>query len=504
MLRTKDQYRERLFGMRPNICVGGQMVHRNDPRLIPGINVLDVTFDLAQDSKWKGLATATSSITGGEINRWAHLPQNPFDLMQKQKLIRLSARRVGGCIQRCMGHDAINALAVCTKEIDMAKGTDYHERFKAYLKVYHDNDWDGCCAQTDSKGDRLKRPSQQADPDAYVHIVEEHKDGIVVSGFKMSITQAAYADEIMVLPTRALMEDDRDFAVAFALPADWEGMTLITRPVWLREKDDPEAPPFCRYGVSDSVIFFDRVFVPKERVFMCREWEFGRRLALLFADSHRHSYCGCKPGVSDILCGVTALAAEANGIQKVSHVREKLTEFAGTAELAYAAGIAAAVFGEKTSSGVFFPNSIYANVGRKYTGELIYHEYNTLTEIAGGIAATLPFGEDFQRDPCKEHLQRFIVRNPNISAEESLKIWKLVENVGASPMTSWYEIAGVHGGGSPIMEAIALGVQFDFESRKKLARYLAGIETDFDDSKDIQHHPTFGDGLVSERLDFSK
>jgi aromatic ring hydroxylase len=143
-------------------------------------------------------------------------------------------------------------------------------------------------------------------------------------------------------------------------------------------------------------------------------------------------------------------------------------------------------------------------VGRKYTGELIYHEYNTLTEIAGGIAATLPFGEDFQRDPCKEHLQRFIVRNPNISAEESLKIWKLVENVGASPMTSWYEIAGVHGGGSPIMEAIALGVQFDFESRKKLARYLAGIETDFDDSKDIQHHPTFGDGLVSERLDFSK
>ena len=232
---------------------------------------------------------------------------------------------------------------------------------------------------------------------------------------------------------------------------------------------------------------------------MCGEWEYGRRMALLFADSHRHSYSGCKPGVSDILCGVTALAAEANGIQKVAHVREKLTEYAGAAELAFAAGVAAAVFGEKTASGVFFPNTIYANVGRRLTGELIYHEYNTLTEIAGGIGVTLPFGEDFEYEPVKKQLEKFIVRNPNISSEDSLKIWKLVENVGASPMTAWYEIAGVHGGGSPIMETIALGIEYDYETKKKLARYLGGIDKDFDDSDDRERQPTFGDGLLEER-----
>jgi aromatic ring hydroxylase len=191
-------------------------------------------------------------------------------------------------------------------------------------------------------------------------------------------------------------------------------------------------------------------------------------------------------------------------LQKVAHVREKLTEFSGAAELAYAAGIAAAVFGEKTDSGVFFPNPIYANVGRRFTGELIYHEYNTLTEIAGGIAATLPFGEDFEHEPCRDQLMRFIKRNPDLSAEDSLKIWKLVENVGASPMTAWYEIAGVHGGGSPIMETIALGIEYDFETRKKLARYLGGIDKEFDDSKDLRREPTFGDGLISERLDLRK
>jgi len=268
MLRTKEQYQEDLFKMKPNIYIGGEKVGRDDHRIRPGINTLGETFDLALNSKYKGVMTAASSLTGEEINRFAHLPQNPYDLLQKQKMIRILARRVGGCIQRCMGHDALNALSICTKEMDEEYGTDYSERFIEYLKWYQANDLDGTCSQTDSKGDRLKRPSQQENPDAYVHIVEKREDGIIVSGTKMSITQAAYADELLVLPTRALMEDDNNYAVAFALPADWDGIKLITRPVWLREKDEPDACPFCKYGVSDSVIVFDNVFVPKERVFM--------------------------------------------------------------------------------------------------------------------------------------------------------------------------------------------------------------------------------------------
>jgi len=481
MLRTKEQYHAKLFGMRPNVYIGGEKVGRDDHRLRPGINVLDVTFELARDPEWKGIATAISPLTGETINRWAHLPQNAHDLIQKQKLIRLGARRVGGCIQRCMGHDAISALAICTKEMAAANGSAYHERFLNFMRGYHANDLVGCCAQTDSKGDRMKRPSQQENPDAYVHIVEERADGIVVSGYKMSITQAPYADEIFVLPTRALMEDDRDFAVAFAVPADAEGLRLVTRPVWLRNNDAADASPFCRYGVSDCVVIFDNVFIPSDRIFMCGEWSFGRRMAMLFADSHRHSYSGCKPGVSDILCGATLLAAEANNIQKASHVKEKLSEFAAASALAYAAGVTAAVFGHKTASGVFFPDTVYANVGRRMTGELIYHEYNLLTEIAGGIAATLPFHEDFQQGDNVEHLNKFIVRNPDISAEEALKIWKFIEDVGTSPMAAWYKVAGVHGGGSPIMETIALNLDYDYADKRQLARYLAGIDAEHDD-----------------------
>ena len=156
MLRTIEQYRTDLLKMKANIYIGGERLGRNDPRIQPGINVLGTTFELAQDADWEGLITTGSSITGEKINRFNHLPQTSYDLMQKQKMIRLAAQRVGGCIQRCMGHDSLTALSICTKEIDEKKGTDYHRRFTDYLRYYQGNDLTAACAQTDMKGDRTQ------------------------------------------------------------------------------------------------------------------------------------------------------------------------------------------------------------------------------------------------------------------------------------------------------------------------------------------------------------
>ncbi len=487
-MRTPDKYYSDLKKMRRNVYIGGDKVGRDDPRLSGNIRVMQTTFELAQNADWEGVITAKSSLTGKKINRFTHLAQNPMDLLQKQKMIRLSATRVGGCIQRCMGQDAIAALSVATKEMDEKLDTEYHKRFMNYLKEYQEKDWAGACCQTDSKGDRMRRPHEQEDPDSYVHIVEEKSDGIVVSGLKMSITMAAVADELLVVPTRALTEKDRDYAVAFAIPADWENIRLITRPVWLREREEYKCP-YSEMGNSESVIVFDNTFIPKERVFMCGEWEFGRRLALLFADSHRFSYTGCKPALSDILCGTTALVAQANNIERASHVKEKLSEFVGTGELALAAGIAAALYGTKTSSGTFTPNVVFANVGRRLMGEFIYHEFNILTEIAGGLSVTLPFEDDFLAKETKKDLEKLMKRNPKMSYEDACRVWRFVENVAASAMACWYQIAGVHGGGSPIMETIALNIETDYEAKKDIARYLAGINAELDQSKELATNP---------------
>ncbi len=473
-MRTSEEYLERLRVMKPNIFIGGEVIKRDDPRLLGGINVLKLTYDMANDPQYKGLFTAKSQYTGDQINRFCNIHHSAEDLLNKQKMVRVGTRASGFCIQRCMGMDALNAISVVSKEIDEAHGTEYYPRFLEYIKNFEKNDLVGCAAQTDAKGDRGKRPHQQADPDLYVRIVERKKDGIIVKGAKADITTSAIADEILVFPTRALRPEESDWAVAFAIPADWDNVHIVTRVSAPRARKKLKAP-LNTYGSVDALIVFDDVFIPWERVFMCGEYEFGGRLALLFAINHRHSYTGCKPAVSDVIMGLIALTAEYYGVEKADHIREKLAHVAGVAELIYGTGIAAGVNSTKASSGTFMPDPVFCNVARRHAGENIYAEWNLVADVAGGFPVTMPYEEDYLNPQIAPLLNKYIMRNPKVSAENMQRLQRTLSDYLASGWGGVWQVAGVHGGGSPIMETIGILSTYDFEERKKIARRLAGI-----------------------------
>ncbi|WP_018086917.1 4-hydroxyphenylacetate 3-hydroxylase family protein [Desulfurispora thermophila] len=473
-MRTAQEYREKLRSMRKNVYIDGRLLGRDDPLLIPGQNVIAETFNFAADPRYTGLMTATSHITGKTINRFTHIHQSVDDLLKKQEMTRLLCQHVGGCIQRCMGVDALNALAVVTKDCDLALGTNYHERFLKYLEYYQENDLVGNCAQTDVKGDRMKRPHEQVDPDLYLRVVEKRSDGIVVRGAKAHNTIAPYADEIIVVPTRFMTEKDADWAVAFAVPADAPGIYLVCRASTLRPRKEFQAP-FAQYGSADSLTIFDNVFVPWERVFLCGETQFAGQLAIQFANYHRHSYTGCKPAFTDVLMGATALVAEYNGVAKAPHVRDKLADMVAVAELVYGTGIAAAVKAHRAASGSYVPNFVYTNVARYHAGVNVYHEHEILADIAGGLPATLPPEGDFLNPETRDLLNKYIMRNPAISADNVHRCFRLCSDLLCSAHAGISQVAGIHGGGSPIMEKIAIMGMYDIEAKKKIAKRLAGI-----------------------------
>lgn len=455
--------------------MNGRLVERDSPELLPSVKVLQKTFDLVENPGFKDLITATSHLTGDVINRFTHINRSSDDLLKKQRMIRRACHLTGGCIQRCMGCDAINALSFVTYEVDRAYGTDYHKRFLRYLEYFQKNDLTAAAAQTDAKGNRSLRPHEQKDPDLYVHVVEKRKDGIVVKGAKSSITMAAVADEIVCLPTRAMMEEDADYAVAFAVPADSEKVKLITHVANPRPRKVFKAP-IADFGFADSFVIFDNLFVPWERVFMFAEWPLAALLAHGFALYHRHSYTGCKPAITDIVTGASALVAEYQGITEKSHVRSKLAHLASVAELVYSAGIASAVEGQQHDSGSFIPNTVYVNVGRRHAGLNIYHEIEILTDLAGGLPATLPFEGDFVNPETKRYLEKYIMRKEGVSSEDVHLCFRLLSDMLCSSLSGVSAVAGVHGGGSPIMEEIIIAATYDYDKKKKIAKYLAGIK----------------------------
>lgn len=474
-LKTSDEYLERLKRMKPNVYSQGRQIRRDDPILEKSINTLRFTFDVAEEPEYRDLMVTTSHLTGERINRFTALNMSMEDLFKKQEMTRLLCQKVGGCIQRCMATDTLNAMGVVSKEIDEEKGTHYHENFLKFLEYYQGNDLVGSTSQSDVKGDRKKRPHQQIDPDLYLRIVKKDEKGIIVRGAKNHITMGPYVDEHLVIPTRALTKEEGDWAVSFAVPADADGVKIISRNVSPRPRIKLEAP-YNRYGVSDAVVVFDNVFVPWERVFMCGEWEFAGRLALIFAGFHRHSYCGCKPALTDIIMGATALVAEYNGVGNAPHIVDELTELMIIAELVYASGIGAAALAQKTSSGIYEPKFLYSNTGRYLAGINVYHEYDILSSVAGGLPSTLPPEEDWLNPETGPYLEKYISRNPDISPKKLHRLFRFISDFSCSASCGWAQYAGIHGGGSPIMEKIGIRSQYDLESKKKVAKYLAGIE----------------------------
>lgn len=485
-MRTKEQFIKGLSKMKRNLYYDGQLIDRTDEMQADCLNTIGTTYDEAAKPENQDLMTAISHLSGERINRFTHIHQNKEDLHRKQDMTRMLCQKVGGCIQRCMGIDGTNAIYNVSFEADKVnKGkTQYHENFKKWLGRFQKEDLIAACAQTDVKGDRMLRPADQPNPGAYVHIKERTKDGIIVEGCKVHISEASVSDEVLVLPTRALRAEDKDYAVAFAVPADWDGMKQVVTIHNYRGRDHYKRG--FTPGLTDSYLIFENCFVPWERVFLAGEHQHGGVLALLFALFHRHSYSGCKPAIGDVLLGTAALAAEVNNVHKEAHVREKLAEIIMVTELGYAAGYTASDLSKPEvyipgvgfmpyGPGSFIPHSIYCNVGRCLSGEAVWRESEILCDIAGGVAATFPHENDFANPATGEALLKYTKRNPKMSAEDQAQFWRFLGDTMVSANGGIHNIGSYHGGGSPIMEQIAITTQYDIESRKKLVKYIAGM-----------------------------
>jgi 4-hydroxybutyryl-CoA dehydratase/vinylacetyl-CoA-Delta-isomerase len=480
-LKTRDEYIASLRRLKRRVFIRGEEVeHPNaHPLVRPSLNACAMTYELAQQPAHAGLMTTASNLTGHRVNRFTHLFQDPRDLVLKVKMQRLLGQVTGCCFQRCVGMDAFSAVDSTTFDTDRALGTEYHRRFRNYLRQVQDNDWVVDGAMTDAKGDRGKRPSQQVDPDLFVHIVERNTDGIVVRGAKLHQTGALNSHEILVMPTQKLSEEERDYAVAFAVPADAPGLVFILgrQPSDTRRLEGAGMDlGNCEFGGHEAVIVLNDVFVPWERVFLAGEVAFSGVLVERFACYHRQSYGGCKAGVGDVLIGAAQALAEYQGTEKASHIKDKIVEMVHLNETIHACGLACSAEGKATASGTYLPDTLLANVCKLNVTRLPYEIARLAQDIAGGLLVTLPSELDFSHPEAGPLLQKYLRGVESYAREDRCRMLRLVENLTLGPGAAAYLTESLHGAGSPQAQRIMLARLAKVEEKAQLAKRLAGIE----------------------------
>ncbi len=473
------QYEESLRKLNLKVYMFGQRVTNvvDDPIIRPSMNAVAQTYELAHKPEHEDIMTAVSHLTGKKINRFTHIHQNVTDLVKKSKMGRLMGAHTGCCFQRCVGMDALNALSMTTYDIDQKYGTGYNARFLEYLLYVQENDLTCDGAMTDPKGDRSLAPHQQHDPDLYLRVVAEKPDGIVVRGAKAHQTGAVNSHEIIVMPTLTMRPADSDYAISFALPADADGITYIIG----RQSCDTrklEGKTFdignVLYGGHEALVVFDDVFVPWDRVFMYREYDFSGQLVEQFASYHRQSYA-CKVGVGDVLIGAAQTIAEFNGTDKTSHVRDKIIEMNQLNETLFCGTIACASEGHREPSGTYSVNTLLANVHKQNVTRFPYEIARLAQDIAGGLMVTLPSEKDLDSPEVGQWIRKYFQTREDVPLENRMRILRLIENLTLGTAAVGYLTESMHGAGSPQAQRIMISRQANMSIKVKQARKLCGI-----------------------------
>ena len=476
-ITNKDSYLDSIRNRNLKIYLMGELVKEpiEHPIIRPSIEAMAETYELAV--REPELASAISPYTGKKINRFLHIAESNEDLFLQNKMQRKLGQLTGTCFQRCVGMDAFNALHSVTFEIDENHNTEYHKNFINFLTEMHKYNLVIGGAMTDVKGDRSKLPHEQEDEDVYLRIVKRTKDGVYVKGAKAHQTGCINSHWMVVMPTLRLTDKDKDYAIVGAIPVDAEGITYI----YGRQSCDTRSMEPGEYDVGnkyfagqEAMVIFDNVFIPNEYIFMNGEYDFASMLVERFTTYHRRSYV-CKSGVGDVLIGAAATIAEYNGVEEVSHIKDKLVEMNKLNETIYATGIASSLQGSSTKSGNFINDDLLANVCKQHVTKETYEIGRIAQDLAGGLVGSMPSGIDFNEGTMSEDLKKYLKGKKDINSEDRVKILRLIENMTLGRNAVAYLTESLHGAGSPQAQRVQIRRKVDIEEKKDFAKKLSGI-----------------------------
>ncbi len=474
-IRTPEEYRQSLRDGR-RVYIFGEKVEdvTTHPILKIGTETAagDYVLTESEDPAIRDLFVAAHPETGEPISRYFTTPKTPDDIDKRMQMVQRSIRLTGGLpFGKDIGTDCLNAVMATAEQMGKP---EYKERARAYLEHLRGNDLMLCGAVTDVKGDRSKVPSQQIHPDYYVHVVDQNKDGIIVKGAKIHITGAPAANELLVVPTRQMRENEPEYAVSFAVPVNAQGVSLICRPG--RGERSPAEFPSNRpaRGLIEAMIVFDNVFVPWERVFMCGEWQYSMLLAYTFATYHRFTAVAYKIPIVEVMAGCAIAMAEANGIERVGHIRGKLSEVVAYVETLKALGTAAikspVYYGE-----ICVPNPLITNMAKLHFAKNYHEIMKLIQDIAGGIISTMPTYLDWQNPDTHDYLEHYLGGSARYTTEERLRLIQLTHDMVASGDAAHMEVTTVHAEGSMEAQRMMILVESPLKQYRDLALLVAGV-----------------------------
>ncbi|MFT7652849.1 MAG: 4-hydroxybutyryl-CoA dehydratase/vinylacetyl-CoA-Delta-isomerase [Limisphaerales bacterium] len=458
-MMTGDEYRQSLNDGRETFFEGKQVTD------LPGHEILGITVDSAAAGYDRFY-----NPEPGAVGEFMKVPSSADELREQVEL-----------------HETVDLLTHVTYASVMTlltaadriedKLPENAARIRSYVKDAQARDVRITQCITDAKGDRSRKPAHQDDPDAYVRIVEHRPDGVVIRGAKLHISAASMGHELMTIPTKSMRAGEEEYSVAAMVPVNSPGVKIINTTYAPRHEDKRDFPVSGRHHTPEGFVIFDDVFVPNERVFLDGVPE----LAAVFAHSlglwERLGGLSAMVSGYDRLVGYAQLISEANGIEKVGHVKEKISEMMINATLIRASLEAAIESCSITSDGTAaFPNELYTNVG-KYHGAANYSlMVRHLHDIAGGSVLTAPSIADLENEQTGHLVRKYMSTMQSVDGAYRTKLFHAIRDVTADALGGWSAVTNIQAGGGLYAQRIVSRMHYDLDKAKAMALSYAHMD----------------------------
>ena len=335
-------------------------------------------------------------------------------------------------------------------------------------------------AFVDPQADRSREAAQAESP--ALRVVQTREDGIVVRGVKAIATGAPFADYIHIgvffrpgIPSEQI--------IFGAVPVNTPGVTMVCRESTVKEGQHEEHPLAAKGDELDTVILFDDVFIPWNRVFHIGNPKHASLYPQRVFDWLHYQALVRQEVRAEVMLGLALLITEHVGTYQLPPVQARLAQLVGFHQTMRAHVIACEEDGFTTPGGLYKPSVLLFDFGRAHYIEHVPRMVNELIDLAGRSALIFPTEKQWNQPELRKWLEP-LQTGPVGRPHDRLKISRVIRDMFLS---DWGDRITVfeNFNGTPLlavrMLTMARAEMSPTGPMTELARKICGIESAVDD-----------------------
>ena len=463
--RTGAQYLAGLRARRTEVWLRGERVTdvTTHPGLAGGAAAIASLYDQQSDPAQREAMTFACPDTGDTLGLSFIIPRTREDLVRRREMMLRWARTTCGMMGR--SPDFMNVTFACwagTADYFGRAKPEFADNMRRYYRYIAENDLVLTHALINLQRSRHVSGMFNLQEGTALQVVKETSAGIVVRGARVLATLGPLADEIAVYSPRLAQHLDHysPFALNFAIPCDTPGLRFLCRDSFDHEKSHFDHPLGSRFEEMDSIVFFDDVLVPWERVFIHGDVGLLNGTASVTHSSTHTSHQGCAKNLAkcELVLGVALLVTETLGNAHLPHAEERIGELVMYTELMRACMRAAEADAELDEWGVMCPAPLPAETTRN----LFMTAYPRMVEILQLLGSSslmiLPTEADMN-GPLAGHIDQYLATD-NSAARDRVKLFHLAWDISCSSFGNRQVLYERFFASDPLTRARALASMF--------------------------------------------